>query len=114
MFKSRRMGWTGHVARIGARRHAYRVLVESQKERDYYEDLDVVGRIILKWILERWNGVVWTVKPITVAARSKARTSFARSNAGIVGSNPTQCMDVCVRLFCVYVVLCVGSGLATV
>jgi hypothetical protein len=26
---------------------------ESQKERDHYEDLDVGGRIILEWILER-------------------------------------------------------------
>jgi hypothetical protein len=51
--------------------------------------------------------------PITVAAGSKAWTLFARSNAGIVGSNRTQGMDVCVRLFCVCVVLCVGSGLAT-
>jgi hypothetical protein len=48
-----------------------------------------------------------------VAARSKAWTFFARSNAEIMGSNPTQSMDVCVHLFCVYVVLCVGSGLAT-
>jgi hypothetical protein len=46
--------------------------------------------------------------PITVAARSKAR-----SNTGIVGSNPTRGMDVCVRLLRVRVVLCVGSGLAT-
>jgi hypothetical protein len=38
---------------------------------------------------------------ITVAGRSKAWTVFARSNAGIVGSNPTQGMDVCVRLFSV-------------
>jgi hypothetical protein len=52
-------------------------------------------------------------KPITVVARSKASTLFARSNAGIVGSNPTQGMDISVRLFCVCVVLCVGSGLAT-
>jgi hypothetical protein len=37
----------------------------------------------------------------------------ARSNAGIVGSNPTRGMDVCVRLFCVCAVLCVGSGLTT-
>jgi hypothetical protein len=51
--------------------------------------------------------------PITVTARSKARIVFARSNTGIVGSNPTQNMDVCVRLFCVCVVLCVGSGLVT-
>jgi hypothetical protein len=51
--------------------------------------------------------------PITVAARSKAWSVFARSNAGIMGSNPTQGIDVYVRLFCVYVVLCVGSGFAT-
>jgi hypothetical protein len=38
---------------------------------------------------------------------SKARTAFARSNTGIVGSNPTWGMDVCVPLFCVCSVLCV-------
>jgi hypothetical protein len=53
------------------------------------------------------------VPPITVAARSKAWTVFARSNTGIMGSNPTQAMDVCMRLFCVCDVLCEGSGLAT-
>jgi hypothetical protein len=26
---------------------------ESQKERDHWEDLDVGGRIMLEWILER-------------------------------------------------------------
>jgi hypothetical protein len=52
-------------------------------------------------------------RPITVAVRSKVSTVFARSNARIVGSNPTQDMYICVRLFCVCVVLCVGSGLAT-
>jgi hypothetical protein len=41
--------------------------------------------------------------PITVAARSKAWTVFARSNAGIVVSNPTRGMDVCLCLFCVCV-----------
>jgi hypothetical protein len=46
-----------------------------------------------------------------VAARSKAWTVFARSNTGVVGSNRTQGMVVCVRLFCVCVVPCVGSGL---
>jgi hypothetical protein len=51
-------------------------------------------------------------KPITVAARSKARTVFACSNTGVVGSNRTRNMDVCVRLFCVCVVLYVGSCLA--
>jgi hypothetical protein len=52
------------------------------------------------------------LKPITMAAWSKAWTVFARWNAGIVGSNPTQGMHICVRLFCVCVVLSVGSGLA--
>jgi hypothetical protein len=27
--------------------------LESQKERDHYEELDIGGRIILRWILER-------------------------------------------------------------
>jgi hypothetical protein len=35
------------------------------------------------------------------------------TNAGIVRSNPTRDMDVCVRLFSVCVVLLVGSGLET-
>jgi hypothetical protein len=51
--------------------------------------------------------------PITVASRSKAPTVFARSNTAIVGSNLTQGLDVCVRLFCVCVVLREGSGLMT-
>jgi hypothetical protein len=51
-------------------------------------------------------------EPITVAARCKEWTVFARSNTGIVGSNPT-CMDTCVRLFCVCTFLYAGSGLAT-
>jgi hypothetical protein len=48
-----------------------------------------------------------------VCGLPKAWTVFARSDTRIVGSNPTQGMDVCVRLFCVCVVLCVGSDLAT-
>ena len=31
--KSRRMRWTGQVARVERKRNAYRILVESQKER---------------------------------------------------------------------------------
>jgi hypothetical protein len=33
-------------------------------------------------------------KPVTVAVRSKTCTVLARSEAGIVGSNPTQGMDI--------------------
>jgi hypothetical protein len=50
---------------------------------------------------------------IPVAARSKAWNVFARSNTGIVCSNPTEGMDVCVCLFCVCVLLFVSCGLAT-
>jgi hypothetical protein len=46
---------------------------------------------------------------IIVAAQSKAWTVFARLNAGTVGSNPTQGIEC----LCAFVVLCVGSGLAT-
>jgi hypothetical protein len=45
--------------------------------------------------------------PITVAARSKEWTVFARSNTGIVGSNPIWGIDVCVCLFRVFAVSCV-------
>jgi hypothetical protein len=47
------------------------------------------------------------LRPITVAARSKAWTVFARSNAGIMGSNPTQGMDACVCVYFVLVLSCV-------
>jgi hypothetical protein len=39
--------------------------------------------------------------------QSKALTVFAFSNAGIVGSNPTQDMNVCVRVYYVFVLSCV-------
>jgi hypothetical protein len=39
---------------------------------------------------------------------SKTWTVFSRSEAGIVGSNPTQSIDVFLCLFCV----CIDSGLA--
>jgi hypothetical protein len=37
---------------------------ESQQERHHWEDLDIDGRIMLKWILERldvmvWGGLIW-------------------------------------------------------
>jgi hypothetical protein len=51
--------------------------------------------------------------PVIVVARSKTWTVVARSNTGIVVSNPTRGMDICMRLFCVCVVLCLGRGLAT-
>jgi hypothetical protein len=72
--------------------------------RSYYKDTFVMPPFICLRVLE------WA---ITVAARTKAWIVFARSNTGIVGSNPSRGVDVCVRFYCVCIVLCVGSGLAT-
>jgi hypothetical protein len=60
MIKLRRMRWAGHVARMGEKKNAYRLLVESQRERDHKEDQDVGGWIMSGCILERWDGVMWT------------------------------------------------------
>jgi hypothetical protein len=54
IIKSRRIRWAGHVAQMGEKRNAYRLLVGRK------EDQDVGGWIILGWILERWDGVMWT------------------------------------------------------
>jgi hypothetical protein len=53
-----------------------------------------------------------SVLPITMTARCEVWTVFVPLNTGIVGSNPTQGMDVCARLFCFYVVLYRGRDLA--
>jgi hypothetical protein len=58
-----------------------------------------------KRAMQQWrvlsSGILSSLSPL--------KTVFARSNTGIVGSKPTQGMDICLRLFRVYV----GSGLAT-
>jgi hypothetical protein len=51
-------------------------------------DIEVTGPLALQ------------IEPITVAAQSKVWNDLAHSNTEIVGSNPIQDMDICVRLFC--------------
>jgi hypothetical protein len=60
MNKSKRMRWAGHVARMGRRGMHIEYWWESQKERDHWEDQDVVG-IILERILREigWSGMDW-------------------------------------------------------
>jgi hypothetical protein len=51
MIKSRRMGWSGHVARMGERRNAYRLLVGRPRRRWVRNKMDLGER--------RWGGVDW-------------------------------------------------------
>ena len=53
------MRWVGHVARMGDRRGAHRVLVAKSWEDYSLEEPGVDGRIILKWILDKWYEA-WT------------------------------------------------------
>ena len=53
VIKSRRTRWAPHVARMGKRRGAYRVLLGKPEERDRLKDPGVDGRIILRWIFRK-------------------------------------------------------------
>jgi hypothetical protein len=53
----------------------------------------------------------YKILPITVAAQCKAWNVFARTNAGVVGSNPTQDMDV--FAYILFVLSCVRRDLET-
>jgi hypothetical protein len=48
MIRSRRMRLAGHVARMGEKRNAYRILVGKPAGKRPMEDLDVGGWTILK------------------------------------------------------------------
>ena len=58
--KSRRMRWAGHVARMGEGRGVHRVLIGKPEGKNHWGDPDVDGRIILRWIFRKWEGVVGT------------------------------------------------------
>jgi hypothetical protein len=53
MIKSRRMRWAGHVARMGEKRNAYRILLAKPEESFHWEGQGVGGWTILKRILDR-------------------------------------------------------------
>jgi hypothetical protein len=58
--KSRRMRWAGHVASMGEDRDVHRVLVGRLRERGHWGDQDLDGRIILRCIFRKLEGVVGT------------------------------------------------------
>jgi hypothetical protein len=58
--KSRRMKWVGHVACMGRGEVCTGFWWGSLMEADYWGDTDVDGRIILRRIFRKWEGVVGT------------------------------------------------------
>jgi hypothetical protein len=55
VIRSTRLRWARHVARMGESRGTYRVLMGISEGRRPLEDPGVDGRIILKWISERFD-----------------------------------------------------------
>jgi hypothetical protein len=77
-----------------------------KQDRDINQSHTVRTRVLITVQVsstERLLDVMWIttcIRLITVAAWPKPWTVFACSDTGIVGSNPTRGVDVCVRLFC--------------
>jgi len=53
------MRWAEHVARVGENRGVHRVLVRKPEGKNHLEDPGVDGRIILRWIIRKWNVRAW-------------------------------------------------------
>jgi hypothetical protein len=56
VMKSRRMRWAGHVARMGKREVDTGFWWGDMREGDHLGDPGIDGRIILKWVLKKWDG----------------------------------------------------------
>jgi hypothetical protein len=53
MIKSRRIRWSGHVARIVEKRNECRILMVKPEGKKPRARRRVGGRIILKWIIKK-------------------------------------------------------------
>jgi hypothetical protein len=58
--KSRRMRWAGHVARMRTGEVCTGFCWANLRERGHWGDRDVDGRIILRGIFRKWEGVLGT------------------------------------------------------
>jgi hypothetical protein len=56
---SRKMRWAEHVARMRELRNAYKILVAKPEGKKPHGRIDVVGKIILKWILRKSGLGAW-------------------------------------------------------
>ena len=56
MIISRRLRWAEHVGHMGKNRGACTVLMGNPRNGDNSEDSGMDWRIILKWILQKWDG----------------------------------------------------------
>jgi hypothetical protein len=54
--KSRRISWEGPIARVGREEACPGFWWGSLKERDHLEGAGIDGRIILRWMFEKWGG----------------------------------------------------------
>ena len=48
------------MARMGEGRGVHRFLVGKPEGKSHWGDTDVDGRVILRWIFRKWEGVVGT------------------------------------------------------
>jgi hypothetical protein len=88
MIKSMGMSRSGHIARMYEREVYATVWSENLKGRNYFEDLCVDGRIILKWVLNKSGAKVCTglnfvmithlllIPPPPILSRPKSVTSL--------------------------------------
>jgi hypothetical protein len=60
VIKTRRMRWVLHEACMGEKRNTHKILAAKYERIDYVKDLGVNGKIILKWILGKQGGKIWT------------------------------------------------------
>jgi hypothetical protein len=60
MIKSRRTRWARHLARTRAKKNACTVLVGKPERKTALRRTYPGRRTILKWVLEKQDGVIWT------------------------------------------------------